>query len=166
MAPPAWHILATYGQSSAPRSESFAEAGTLSVARDFRLGGNFKLSLELAPFFVLGLTRVDLPARSRETVFAFAALPLLSFDAFPRSKVGLRLEAGAGFVWSLSPVPADGTHGNFYDVVGGRVRRRLPSGSAIAGGLRRTHISNLGVIGQDNPGLSFYAGVLAFEWGR
>jgi len=161
-----WHVLATYGQASAPTSQGFAEAGALSVARDFPLSGSFKWSLEVAPLFAIHQTRVDLPDRPRETVFAVTALPLLVFDAFPRSAVGVRLEGGVGLLWAFSPVPAEGSQFNFFDLVGARVTVRLPGGISLSGGLRRTHISNFGVVGPDNPGLSFYAGVFALDLAR
>jgi hypothetical protein len=109
---------------------------------------------------------VDLPGRPRQTAFAVAALPLLVYDAFPRSRVGVRLEGGAGVLWAFSPVPAEGSRFNFLDVFGLRACVRLSDRSRLSGGLRRTHISNLGIVGPDNPGLSFYAGVLALDLAR
>jgi len=46
------------------------------------------------------------------------------------------------------------------------VRVRLGGGAALSLGVRRTHISNLGTVGPDNPGLSFYAGALAIDLAR
>lgn len=159
-----WHVLASYGQASAPRSQGFAEAATLSLARDYRLFGVFKWGLEVTPVFVVNQTRVDLPGRPRETVFAAAALPLLIFDAFPRSPVGFRLEGGVGVFYGFSPVPGEGSRLNFFDLFGARVRVRLSNRATLSGGVRRTHVSNLGLAGPDNPGLSFYAGVLGLSW--
>lgn len=161
-----WHVVASYGQASAPRSQGFAEGATLGVGRDFPLFGVFKWGLEVTPLFVVNQTRVDLPGRPRETVFAFAALPLLVFDAFPSSSVNVRLEGGVGVFWALSPVPAQGSRGNFYDLFGARLRLRVSPTAALGAGIRRTHVSNLGLAGPDNPGLSFYAGVLALDLAR
>lgn len=158
-------MISSYGQASAPRSQGFAEVATLSVARESPLGAGFSWGVELTPLFVVSQTRVDLPGRPRETVFAVAALPLLVFHAFPRSSVGVRLEGGVGLFWGFSPVPAEGSRFNFFDLFGAQVRVRLPDHrAALSGGLRRTHVSNLGVVGPDNPGLSFYSGVVGFSW--
>lgn len=166
-APPAsWHVISSYGQASAPRSQGFAEFGALSVSRDFPLGSNFLWGVELTPLFLVNLTRVDLPGHPRERRFAVAAAPFLAWEAFPKSAVSLRLEASVGLLWAFSPVPAEGSRFNFLDILGGRLGVRLSDGVSLSGGLRRTHVSNLGVVGPDNPGLSFYAGVLALELSR
>ncbi|HEX5855438.1 MAG TPA: hypothetical protein VFZ57_07440, partial [Thermoanaerobaculia bacterium] len=65
-----WRVSASYGQASAPRSQGFAEAATLSFARESPLGAGFSWGLELTPLFVVNQTRVDLPGRPRDTVFA------------------------------------------------------------------------------------------------
>ncbi len=85
---------------------------------------------------------------------------------FPRRAIGLRLEASVGLLWAFSPVPAEGSRFNFLDVLGGRVRVRLGPGAALSAGVRRTHVSNLGFVGPDNPGLSFYAAALALDLAR
>jgi hypothetical protein len=162
--PLVWHLISSYGQASAPRSQGFAEFGSLSAAREASLGSGFSWGVELTPLFLVNLTRVDLPGRPRESRAAVAAAPFLSWDAFPRSPVGLRLEASVGLLWAFSPVPAEGSRFNFLDILGGRVRVRLSDGVSLSGGLRRTHVSNLGVVGPDNPGLSFYAGVIGLSW--
>jgi hypothetical protein len=161
-----WHLISSYGQASAPRSQGFAEFGSLSLARDGPLGAGFSWGVELTPLFLVSLTRVDLPDRPRESRWAVAAAPFLAWEAFPRSPVGLRLEASVGFLWAFSPVPAEGSRFNFLDILGARVRVRLSDRASLSGGLRRTHVSNLGVVGPDNPGLSFYAGVLALDLAR
>lgn len=139
---------------------------SFGVAREFPLGSHFSWGVELTPFFWVRLTRVDLPSHERESRLALAAAPYLAWDAFPRAAVGLRLEASVGLLWAFSPVPAEGSRFNFVDLLGGRVRVRLSERVSLSGGLRRTHISNLGVVGPDNPGLSFYAGVLALDLAR
>ena len=101
--PPAWHVISSYGQASAPRSQGFVEFGSLSFA-------------------------------------------------------------SVGPLWAFSPVPAEGSRFNFLDILGGRVHVRLLDGVSLSGGLRRTHVSNLGVVGPDNPGLSFYSGVVGLSW--
>ena len=159
-------MISSYGQASAPRSQGFAEFGTLSVARDLPLGPNFLWGVEVTPLFLVSLTRVDLPERPRESRAAVAAAPFLAWEACPRCAVSLRLEASVGLLWAFSPVPAEGSRFNFLDILGGRVRVPLRDGAALSFGLRRTHVSNLGVVGPDNPGLSFYAGVLALDLAR
>lgn len=159
-------MISSYGQASAPRSQGFAELGALSIARDFPLGSNFVWGAELTPLFLVSLTRVDLPDRPRESRAAVAAAPYLAWEAFPRAAVGLRLEASVGLLWAFSPVPAEGSRFNFLDILGGRLRVRLGEGVALSFGLRRTHVSNLGTVGPDNPGLSFYAGALALDLAR
>ena len=136
----------------------------MSIARDLPLFGAFKWGVEATPLFVVNQTRVDLPGRPRETAFAVAALPLLLFDAFPRSAVGFRLEGGVGLFWGFSPVPAEGSRFNFFDLFGGRVTLRTSDRFALSVGIRRTHVSNLGLAGTDNPGLSFYSGVVGLSW--
>ncbi len=123
--PTPWHVISSYGQASAPTSQGFAEFGSLSVARDFPLSSGFAWGVELTPLFLVNLTRVDLPDRPRESRAAVAAAPFLAWEAFPRSAVGLRLEASVGLLWAFSPVPAEGSRFNFLDILGGRVRVRL-----------------------------------------
>ena len=165
--PPQWHLISSYGQASAPRSQGFAEGASLSAARDFPLGSaGFCWGVELTPLFFVNLTRVDLPGHPREDRFVVAAASYLAFDAFKKSAVSLRLEASVGLAWAFSPVPAEGSRFNFLDILGGRARVRLSDGVSISGGLRRTHLSNLGTVGPDNPGLSFYSGVLALDIAR
>ncbi len=156
----------SYGQASAPRSQGFAEFGSLSVARDVSLGAGFVWGLEATPLFLVRLTRVDLPGRPRESRAAVAAAPFVAWSAFPRGVVGLRLEASVGVLWAFSPVPAEGSRFNFLDVLGGRVRVRVGPRAALSAGVRRTHVSNLGVVGPDNPGLSFYAAAVALDLAR
>ena len=136
------------------------------MARDFPLGSNFFWGVELTPLFLVMLTRVDLPDRPREGRAAVAAAPFVAWDPFPRSAVGVRLEASVGLLWAFSPVPAEGSRFNLLDVLGGRVRVRLGPRTALSAGIRRTHVSNLGIVGPDNPGLSFYAAVLALDLAR
>ncbi len=161
-----WHVISSYGQASAPTSQGFAEFGALSLARDVPIGSGFSWGAELTPLFLVSLTRVDLPDRPRESRAAVAAAPFLAWEGFPRSAVGLRLEASVGLLWAFSPVPAEGSRFNLLDILGGRVRVRLSDGASLSAGLRRTHVSNLGLVGPDNPGLSFYAGVLALDLAR
>jgi hypothetical protein len=161
-----WHVIASYGQASAPTSQGFAEFGSLSVARDIPLGAHFLWGVELTPLFLVSLTRADLPDRPRESRAAVAAAPFLAWDANPRGAVSLRFEASVGLLWAFSPVPAEGSRFNFLDILGGRGRVRLGDGVALSLGIRRTHVSNLGTVGPDNPGLSFYAGALALDLAR
>jgi len=161
-----WHVISSYGQASAPTSQGFAEFGSLSVARDFPLDSNFLWGVELTPVFLVSLTRADLPDRPRESRAAVAAAPFLAWEANPKGAVSLRLEASVGLLWAFSPVPAEGSRFNFLDILGGRVRVRLGEGAALSFGMRRTHVSNLGTVGPDNPGLSFYAGALSLDLAR
>lgn len=139
---------------------------TLGVAREFPLGSNFTWGVEVTPFFWVRLTRVDLPSHERESRLALAAAPVLAWETCPRCAVSLRLEGSVGLVWAFSPVPAEGSRFNFLDLFGARVRVRLSDAISLSGGLRRTHVSNFGVVGPDNPGLSFYAGVFALDLAR
>ena len=160
-----WRVVASYGQASAPTSQGFADVTSLSFARDFRLLGPLRWSVELSPVFVVRETRVDAPSRARETAWAVAALPLLVYDALV-GPVGLRLEGGAGVLWATAPVPAEGSRPNFLDVVGARASMPLATGASVSVGLRLAHISNLGLAGPGNPGLSFSAAVLALNVAR
>lgn len=160
------HVIFSYGQASAPTSQGFAEFGSLSVARDFPLGSNFLWGVELTPIFLVSLTRADLPDRPRESRAAVAAAPFLAWEANPKGAVSLRLEASVGLLWAFSPIPAEGSRFNFLDILGGRVRVRLGGGAGLSLGVRRTHVSNLGTVGPDNPGLSFYAGALSLDLTR
>jgi hypothetical protein len=159
-------VISSYGQASAPRSQGFAEFASLSVARDFPLGPHVLWGVELTPLFLVNLTRVDLPDRPRESRAAVAAAPFLAWDSCPRAPVSLRLEASVGLLWAFSPVPAEGSRFNLLDILGGRMRVRIGEGAALSFGVRRTHVSNLGIVGPDNPGLSFYAGALALDLAR
>ena len=164
-APDAWHVIASYGQASAPRSQGFAEAATLSVARDFPLGSRFSLGLEFTPLFVVNQTRVDLPGRPREVAYAVAVTPVLAWTWVPKaSRFGLRLEGGAGIFWGFSPIPTEGSRFNFLEEFTGLVLVRVGSDHLVSLGVRRVHVSNLGLAGPDNPGLSFYSGVVGLSW--
>jgi hypothetical protein len=164
-APDAWHVIASYGQASAPRSQGFAEAATLSVARDFPLGSRFSPGLEFTPLFVVNQTRVDLPGRPREVAYAVAVTPVLAWTWVPKaSRFGLRLEGGAGIFWGFSPIPTEGSRFNFLEEFTGLVLVRVGSDHLVSLGVRRVHVSNLGLAGPDNPGLSFYSGVVGLSW--
>ena len=160
-----WHVLVSYGQASAPRSQGFAEAASLSVARDFPLGSRFSLGVDFTPLFVVNQTRVDLPGRSREVAYAVAMAPVLAWTWVPRaSRFGLRLEGGVGIFWGFSPIPAQGSQFNFLDEFTGLLLVRAASDRLVSLGVRRVHVSNLGLAGPDNPGLSFYSGVVGVSW--
>jgi hypothetical protein len=160
-----WHVSASYGQASAPRSLGFAEAATLSVTRDFPLGPRFSLGIELTPLFVVNQTRVDLPGRPREVAYAVAVAPVLAWTFAPKtSRFGLRLEGGIGIFWGFSPIPAEGSRFNFLDEFAGLVFVRTGGDRLVSLGVRRVHVSNLGLAGHDNPGLSFYSGVVGLSW--
>jgi hypothetical protein len=164
-APEAWHVFASYGQASAPRSQGFAEAATLSVARDSPLGSRFSLGVEFTPLFVVNQTRVDLPGRPREVAYAVAVAPVLAWTYVPKaSRFGLRLEGAVGIFWGFSPIPAQGSRFNFLDEFTGLVLVRAGSEHLVSLGIRRIHVSNLGLAGPDNPGLSFYSGVVGVSW--
>jgi hypothetical protein len=160
-----WRVAATYGQASAPRSQGFAEQATLSLVRDLPLGGGFTLGIELTPLFVVNQTRVDLPGRPREVAYAVAAAPLIGWTYMPKTaRLGLRLEGGVGLFGGFSPIPAEGSRFNFLDQFGGLILVRAGEDHLISAGVRRVHVSNLGVVGPDNPGLSFYAGAVGLSW--
>jgi hypothetical protein len=164
-AQPAWHVIVSYGQASAPRSQGFAEAATLSVARDVPLGSGFSWGIELTPLFVVNQTRVDLPGRPRNIAFAVAAGPLVRWTYLPRTaRVGLLIEAGVSLFSGFSPIPAEGSRFNFLDQFGGLILVRIGQDYIVSAGVRRVHVSNLGFAGPDNPGLSFYSGVVGISW--
>lgn len=161
----AWRVVASYGQASAPRSQGFAEQASLSIVRDFDLGANFTLGVELTPLFVVNLTRVDLPGRPRDVAYAVAAAPLVGWTYLPKTaSVGLRIEAGVALFWGFSPIPAEGSRFNFLDQFGGLILVRAGQDHIVSAGVRRVHVSNLGLAGTDNPGLSFYSGVVGLSW--
>ena len=160
-----WRVAAAYGQASAPRSQGFAEQGSLSIVRDFDLGANFTFGVELTPLFVVNLTRVDLPGRPRDVAYAVAAAPLVGWTYLPKTaSIGLRIEAGVALFWGFSSIPAEGSRFNFLDQFSGLVLVRAGPDRLVSAGVRRVHVSNLGVVGPDNPGLSFYTGVVGFSW--
>jgi len=160
-----WRVSASYGQASAPRSQGFAERGSFAVARDFDLGSLFSLGIEFTPLFVVNQTRVDLTGRPREVAWAAAVSPVLAWTYLPRaSRFGVRLEGGVGIFWGFSPIPAEGSRFNFLGEVAGLVLVRAGSDHLVSLGVRRVHVSNLGLAGPDNPGLSFYSGVVGVSW--
>jgi hypothetical protein len=160
-----WHVFSSYGQASAPRSQGFAEAATLSVTRDFPLGPRFSLGVEFTPLFVVNQTRVDLPGRPREVAYAVAAAPVLSWTLMSKdARFGLRLEGAVGIFWGFSRIPAEGSQFNFLDEFAGLILVRAGSDHLVSFGIRRVHVSNLGLAGSDNPGLSFYSGVVGLSW--
>ncbi len=160
-----WNVFASYGQASAPRSQGFAEAATLSVARESPLGSHFSWGLELTPLFVVNQTRVDLPGRPREVAYAVAVAPVFAWTYMPKaSRFGLRLEGAVGIFWGFSPIPAEGSQFNFLDEFAGLVLVRAGSDHLVSFGIRRVHVSNLGLAGSDNPGLSFYSGAVGLSW--
>jgi hypothetical protein len=160
-----WRVSAAYGQASAPRSQGFAEFASLGLARDWALGRGFSLGVEVTPLFAVNETRVDLPGRPREAAYAVAASPVLAFTHLLRtSRVGLRLEGGVGILWGFSPIPAEGSRFNFVSQLAGLVLVRAGTDRLVSLGVRRAHVSNLGLAGKDNPGLSFYSGVAGVSW--
>jgi hypothetical protein len=160
-----WRVFASYGQASAARSQGFAEAATLSVARDFSLGSGFSWGVELTPLFVVNQTRVHLPGRPREVAYAVAVAPVLAWTWVPKAfRFGLRLEGAVGIFWGFSPIPTEGSRFNFLEEFKGLVLVRAGSDHLVSLGVRRVHVSNLGFAGPDNPGLSFYSGVVGVSW--
>jgi Lipid A 3-O-deacylase (PagL) len=160
-----WRVFASYGQASAPRSQGFAEQASFAVARDFDLGSRFSLGIEFTPLFVVNQTRVDLPGRPREVAYAGAVAPVLAWTYVPKaSRFGLRLEGGVGIFWGFSPIPAEGSRFNFLGELAGLVLVRAGSDHLVSLGVRRVHVSNMGLAGPDNPGLSFYSGVVGLSW--
>jgi hypothetical protein len=135
------------------------------VTRDLPLGRRFSVGIELTPLFVVNQTRVDLPGRPREVAYAVAAAPLLAWTHLPKtSRLGLRLEGAVGVLWGFSPIPAEGSRFNFLDELAGLVLVRAGNARVLSLGIRRVHVSNLGLAGSDNPGLSFYSGVVGLSW--
>jgi hypothetical protein len=156
-------VLLQGGQASDPPSVRFAEFAGAAVARDLRLVGRLGGSVELYPLLVFNQTRTD--HFTRERVAASALSTLFTFEIGARQAPwGLRVEAGSGVFYGYRPIPAAGSRFNFYDQIGGRLVLRLRKGGAISLGYRRLHISNLGLAGTDNPGLSLHTVVAAFDF--
>lgn len=151
------------GQAFDPPSVRFAEFAGLAIARDLPLSGRLGASVELYPLLVFNETQAD--HVTRELVAASALTTLLTFDVGARQALwGLRLEAGSGLFYGYRTVPAEGSRFNFYDQLGGRLLRRIASEQVISLGYRYVHISNLGLLGSSNPGLTFHTAVAAFDW--
>ena len=113
----------------------------------------------------MNLTRVDLPGRPREVAYAISLAPLLAWTVLPKaSRFGLRLEGGVGIFAGFTPIPAEGSRFNFLDEFAGLILFRAGSDHVVSAGIRRVHVSNLGLVGRDNPGLSFYSGVVRLSW--
>jgi hypothetical protein len=158
-----WRVLVQGGQASAPRSVRFAELAGIALARDFPLTGRLGASVELYPLLVVNQTRPDFVTRER--VGAMSLGGLLTFDVGRRGAWwSLRLEGGAGAFWGFAPIPAAGSRFNFLDQGGARLLARLGNGGTVSAGYRRVHISNLGLAGDRNPGLSLHQLVLAYGW--
>ncbi len=159
---PVWRLLAQGGQASAPTSQGFAEFAGIAFTRDLPLGHRFGLSVEAYPALLIHQTRTL--RAGRETIPAVSAGGLLTYAiGFGRSRFGLRLEGGAGLFYSRDPVPAAGSRFNFFDQGGAQLSVRLGDDRRLWAGYRRVHISNLGLVGDDNPGLSFHSLVLAID---
>lgn len=153
------------GQATAPHSAHFAEFAGIAAARDLRLTGRLGGTAELWPLLDFNETRAD--GSGRERVGASALALSLTFDAGPpRGTWGLRLEVGSGLFYGWRRVPDSGSRFNFLDQGGVRIVRRFEDGSELSVGWRRVHISNLGLAGDRNPGLSFHSLVLAWDLPR
>ena len=158
-------MIASYGQATAPRSQGFADATMLSVARDFRFFGDFTWGVEATPVFVVNQTRGDLPNRPRRTAYAVAVSPYFAWTYLPRTaRFGVRLENRVGLFWGFSAIPAQGSRFNFLDQFDAMLVARAGPDRIVTAGFRQMHISNLGLAGPDNPGLSFYSGVVGLSW--
>lgn len=151
------------GQAFDPPSVRFAEFAGVAVARDVRLAGRLGASVELYPLLVFNQTRTD--HFTRERVAASCLSILLTFDiGLRQGSWGIRADAGSGLFYGYRPVPAAGSRFNFYDQGGARLVRRIASERAISLGYRFLHISNFGLAGTNNPGLSFHTAVAALDW--
>lgn len=156
-------VLLQAGQAFDPPSVRFAEFAGAAIARDLRLAGRLGGSVELYPLLVFNQTRTD--HFTRERVAASALSTLLAFDVGARqASWGLRVEAGSGLFYGYRPVPAAGSRFNFYDQLGARLVHRIASERAISLGYRWLHVSNFGLAGSSNPGLSLHTAVAAFDW--
>ena len=135
------------------------------MARESPLGSHFSWAIELTPLFVVNQTRVDLPGRPREVAYAVAAAPVFAWTYLPMaSRFGVRFEGGVGVFWGFSQIPAEGSRYNFFEDFAGLILVRAGRENLVSIGVRRVHVSNLGLAGPDNPGLSFYSGVVGLSW--
>lgn len=157
-----WRVQAQGGQAFAPASQRFAEFSGAAVARDFRLFWHFGGAVELYPILIIHQTRED--HETRQTVPAAAAALLLTLTVGPRNAPwNARIDAGSGLFYSQDRVPAQGSYANFFDQGGLWLLHRLDSGRRLRIGYRYVHISNLNVLGDLNPGLTFHALALGFD---
>lgn len=156
-------VLLQGGQAFDPPSVRFAECAGAAFARDLHLAGRLGGSVELYPLLVFNQTRTD--HVTRERVAASALSTLFTFDIGARRRSwGLRVDAGSGLFYGYRPVPAVGSRFNFYDQLGARLVHRVANERAISLGYRYLHISNFGLAGSSNPGLSVHTAVAAFDW--
>lgn len=155
-------MVAQGGQATAPTIAHFAEFAGIAVARDVKIWKLVGGTAEVWPLLQFNQTKDDYSARER--VGASALALSLTLDLAPRrGPYSLRLEAGSGLFYGWEPVPDRGSQFNFFDQGGARIVRRLAGGGALSVGYRRVHISNLGLAGEHNPGLSFHSLVLAWD---
>jgi hypothetical protein len=134
----------------------------VAVARDVPLFGHLGATAELWPLLQFNQTRLDYSGRMRVGASALALSLTLDLGP-PRAPWGVRVEVGSGLFYGWERVPDRGSQFNFFNQGGARLVRRLGDGSALSIGWRRVHISNLGLAGAHNPGLSLSALVLAWD---
>ena len=82
----------------------------------------------------------------------------------PSHRRGRRFEGGVGIFWGFSPIPAEGSRFNLLDEFAALFLVRAGSDHLVSLGVRRVHVSNFGLAGPDNPGLSFHSGVAGVSW--
>ncbi|MEO7919547.1 MAG: acyloxyacyl hydrolase [Thermoanaerobaculia bacterium] len=157
-----WRVQGEGGQAFAPASQRFAEFAGAGLARDFRLVSHLGGAVELYPLLAIHQTRED--HLSRETVPAVAAALLVTFTIGPPAGAwNVRMDAGSGLFYATHRVPAQGSRANFFDQGGLWLLHRLASGRRVRAGYRYVHISNLSLLGDINPGLTFHALALGLD---
>jgi hypothetical protein len=81
----------------------------------------------------------------------------------PAGAWNARIDAGSGLFYAADRVPARGSRANFFDQGGLFILHRLDSVRRLRVGYRYVHVSNLSLLGDINPGLTFHALALGFD---
>lgn len=150
-------LLVLGGVAAGPASGGGAEVAGAAIAGRVAREKRWGVAVELWP--LLGW-RIE-QGGERRFVPAAAAAVLVGFDGGRRDAAfRLRIEAGAGPMYALDPVPAAGSRWNFFAEAG---LRTVPRAGGLSIGYRFVHVSNGTGPGPDNPGLNVHALVLGWS---
>ena len=150
-------VLLLGGAVAGPASAGAAEVLGAAIAGPVAREGRWGVTAELWPVLAWRIQEEG----ERRIVPASASAVLLGFDAGRREAAWrIRLEAGAGPMYALDPVPAAGSRWNFLAEAG---LRAVPRGGGLSFGYRFVHVSNGRGPGPDNPGLNLHAVVLVWS---